>query len=563
MSPRTPNPSADNGPSKPGRLAEYRRKRDFDRTAEPSGRGERTPRGRGLRFVIQKHAASHLHFDLRLELGGVMKSWAVPKGPSLDPRARRLAIQVEDHPMAYNTFEGTIPAGEYGGGTVMLWDRGRYTVADGLGEDALRRGHRDGKIDFVLDGERLRGAFTLVRTGGASGGGTAAGSKPQWLLIKRSDAHADRVRDVVADVTTSVTSGRTMEEIAQGRRVWTSKRSQATSATRRVGAAAPRRRSPTPSGSSIVAQLEELERDGGGGTLRLAGDRTLVVSHLDKVYFPADGHTKGDIMRYYASMARFCLPPLDDRPLVLRRFPGGIHGQPFYQHKAPPRPSASVRVEFVRAGESTVPRLIGGDIATLLQTVQLGAISTDPWHARVQSLDTADYTVLDLDPGPKAPFRRVVDVARWTKEELDALGLRAAVKTSGSRGLHIYVPLPRGIPDDAALLIAQVVATRVATAHPKEATIQRSVRARRPDSVYVDYLQNIRGKTVAAAYSVRAVDGARVSTPLTWEEVTPKLDPGAFTILTVPARVKRVGDLWKTAMRPPRSLGKLATRIVA
>src|SRR5689334_21068766 len=150
-------------------LAEYRRKRDFTKTAEPSGsEPPRSARG-GARFVIQKHAASSLHFDFRLEIGGTMKSWAVPKGPSLDPAVKRLAMQVEDHPVSYNTFEGTIPSGQYGGGTVMLWDRGTFAGANGEDDAALGRAYDAGRLDIVMAGERLRGGFTLVRTRGRGG----------------------------------------------------------------------------------------------------------------------------------------------------------------------------------------------------------------------------------------------------------------------------------------------------------------------------------------------------------------------------------------------------------
>jgi bifunctional non-homologous end joining protein LigD len=201
-------------------LTEYRRKRDFSRTAEPSAR-KRSKRRGGLEFVIQKHAASHLHYDLRLELDGVMKSWAVPKGPSLDPAVKRLAMQVEDHPMEYNTFEGTIPKGEYGGGTVMLWDRGTYhpdeVEAGESATDAVRRRLRAGKLSFSFEGERLHGSFALVRTD--------RGPKPKWLLLKHRDDDADDASDITADVVTSVATGRTMDEIAgEADRVWRSNR---------------------------------------------------------------------------------------------------------------------------------------------------------------------------------------------------------------------------------------------------------------------------------------------------------------------------------------------------
>jgi bifunctional non-homologous end joining protein LigD len=203
--------------SKP--LAEYKRKRDFTKTGEPEGKATRRRSARALKFVVQKHAASRLHFDFRLELDGVMKSWAVPKGPSYDPSVRRLAMEVEDHPIEYNTFEGTIPKGEYGGGTVMLWDRGTYEPEDGGGADALRDGYERGDLKIILHGKRLIGGWVLVRMRRDEGG------RAQWLLIKHRDDKADEDYDVVADVTTSVVSGRTMDEIATRKgRVWKSNR---------------------------------------------------------------------------------------------------------------------------------------------------------------------------------------------------------------------------------------------------------------------------------------------------------------------------------------------------
>ena len=204
------------------KLAEYRQKRDFSRTDEPAGGRVRT--SQKLAFVIQKHAASHLHYDLRLELDGVMKSWAVPKGPSLDPSVKRLAMQVEDHPIEYNSFEGTIPKGEYGGGSVMLWDRGTYTYG-GTNPDALeglRGGYAKGDFKFVLNGKRLKGSWVLVRTRSGAPG------KPQWLLIKHKDEYAEPGSDVTAEHLTSVTTNRTMEEIGGGKsRVWHSNRTEA------------------------------------------------------------------------------------------------------------------------------------------------------------------------------------------------------------------------------------------------------------------------------------------------------------------------------------------------
>jgi bifunctional non-homologous end joining protein LigD len=236
---RGPGPQPDKPQKRaqaPGtKLTEYRRKRDFSRTAEPAG-GE-TRRARKLSFVIQKHAASHLHYDLRLEHDGVMKSWAVPKGPSLDPSVKRLAMQVEDHPIEYNEFEGTIPKGEYGGGTVMLWDRGTYTYggSDPNPEEGLRRGYEKGDFKFVLNGKRLKGSWALVRMRNDQPG------KPQWLLIKHKDEYAEPGSDVAAEHQTSVATGRTMEEIAGGKsRVWHSNRAEKQSAGDQAGPGAKR-----------------------------------------------------------------------------------------------------------------------------------------------------------------------------------------------------------------------------------------------------------------------------------------------------------------------------------
>ncbi|MQA90555.1 MAG: DNA ligase D [Gemmatimonas sp.] len=916
-----------------GRLKEYQRKRDFAKTPEPSGDGKGSVRGGGLEFVVQKHAASHLHFDLRLEVEGVMRSWAVPKGPSVNPRDKRLAMEVEDHPMEYNDFEGTIPAGEYGGGTVMLWDRGEYEPDEvrkrERPEKAVLRGYEEGKLSITFKGERLKGSFALVRTDRAKGG-----PRSKWLLIKHRDEHADGRVNLVTRETTSVETGRTMDEIAEGKggeRVWHSNRSKggksdgrqkkvssadvaglrpmlaksggqvpkpskgwtfepkydgirvlafatgtgAALVTRNghdkakqfpeivtalqelvaeVGAPVvldgeivavvkgkvarfenlqarmhvqdaervrvlaketaaalavfdvllegdevfapvpwterrealegvmegreseylllapttedqakltrkakregwegliakrkdatyrpglrtgdwlkvklenrqefivggwtePRKSRPflgaillgyydgdgkleyaghtgtgfsndqleemykrlrplerkTPPftakprtnerahwtrpsvvvevkfnewtrdgklrqpafvgfredkeakevvrepaagetaesdetdetneadetdqapGSSdppspkttakkgsaeggkkkstkktdppdeeidtpVAARLRAMCADRGEGELNLGGGRTIGITSLEKKFFPESGHTKGDLLIYYARMAEHILPWMKDRPLVLKRFPNGVEGQSFYQQAAPDPAPDGVRIETVKEKGKPHRRLVGGNLTTLLYTIQLGAISFDPWHSRIQDLESADYTILDLDPGPEATFRRVVQVARWVKEEMDSLDLHGALKTSGSRGLHIYLPLPRNTPLQAATLVAQIVATRVAYNHPKEATVERMTKKRPVGTVYVDYLQNIIGKTVAGVYACRAKSLPMVSTPLSWDELTDELELEDFTIDTVPVRVREVDDLWTPAMAKPNDLARL------
>jgi bifunctional non-homologous end joining protein LigD len=300
----------------------------------------------------------------------------------------------------------------------------------------------------------------------------------------------------------------------------------------------------------IVAQLQALEESRREGVLTLADGGTLKVGNLHKIFWPKQGITKGRLMRYYAEVAPFILPAIADRALVMKRFPNGIEGEPFYQHRVDQAPPG-VRIEAVSAAERR-PQIVGGNLITLLYMTQLAAISQDPWFSRVGSPDTPDYVALDLDPSPGVPFARVLDVARWIRDELDALGGSGVPKTSGADGLHVYVPLPPRTPYDAGLLFCQIVATVVAQKHPKIATIERSVRAR-GRRVYVDYLQNIAGKTLATAYSARASSYAGVSTPLTWSEVDEGIDREAFTIESMGARLKSVGDLWQ-ALRQARPI---------
>lgn len=310
----------------------------------------------------------------------------------------------------------------------------------------------------------------------------------------------------------------------------------------------------------LIDAIAEVEAAGGEGKLDLGEGRSLDVSNLDKRFFPRPGYTKGDLMAYYASVSSLLLPAIEGRPLVMKRFPNGVGGESFYQQRAPEDPPRVARVEPVAdEGLKTQKRLIGGDLATLLYVVQLGAISIDPWHSRVQSVGSADYAIVDLDPGPRASFRRVVDVALWVGEELDRLGLHGMAKTSGASGIHIVLPLVAGTPNETARLVAELVATRVAERHPKETTVTRWVQSRPTAAVYVDYLQNIRGKTVASVYSARATPDATVSAPLRWSELTPDLDPREFTIESMAARLRDVGDLWRDEIRrtndPRRLLG--------
>jgi bifunctional non-homologous end joining protein LigD len=302
--------------------------------------------------------------------------------------------------------------------------------------------------------------------------------------------------------------------------------------------------------AALVDHLRALEDARRDGTLELPDGQRLAVTNLHKVFWPKEKLTKGDLFRYYAQISPYILPAVADRPLVMKRFPNGIDAKAFYQHRVGDVPQ-SVRIEKVTVAEQR-PQIIGGDLLTLLYTTQLAAISQDPWFSRVQSPEFADYAALDLDPMPGLPFSRTLEVARWIHDELEQLGATGVPKTSGSEGLHIYLPLPTGTPYEAGLLFCQIIATVVAQKHPKHATVERTVAAR-GKRVYVDFMQNVLGKTLATAYSARASAFAGVSTPLTWQEVHDGIDREAFTIRTVPARLSATGDPW-AALRKSKGI---------
>ena len=309
---------------------------------------------------------------------------------------------------------------------------------------------------------------------------------------------------------------------------------------------------PDPAVDALCDQLRALESSRKRGVLTLPDGARLPVGNLHKVFWPEPGLTKGDLVRFNLRMSPYLLPVVADRPLVMKRFPNGIDGKWFYQHRSPDELPEGVRVvtvsESLGREDTGVPYLIGGTLQTLAWMAQLAVISQDPWFSRLPDIAEADWVALDLDPMPEAPFGRVVEVARWLHDELDRLGVPCLAKTSGASGLHIYMPLPSGTPYEAGMIFCQIVATIVASRHPRAATVERMVKRRAADAVYIDYLQNIYGKTLAAAYSARASPFAGVSAPLTWAEVhdglKTGLSPRDFTLANVFDRLAEVGDLW-------------------
>jgi bifunctional non-homologous end joining protein LigD len=815
-------------------LQKYQAKRHFERSPEPKGTEQL---GQGpLRFVVQKHEARRLHYDFRLELGGTLKSWAIPKGPSLNPHDKRLAVMVEDHPLEYAHFEGVIPKGNYGAGTVMIWDEGTYhsvwTTDRSETEAKMEEGLRKGHITFVLYGRKLKGEFALVKL--------KKGEANAWLLIKASDKYAD-TEDVQAK-DHSVVSRRSMAGIARGganfhqdldlrdapkaampRNVkpmlatpitksfdrpgwifeikWDGYRAIAEVANSKIrlysrkhlsfartfapileslkklgheavldgeivvldsagksqfqllqnyqksrtgtlaycvfdllhldghdlrglplmrrkellarilpelpnvklsehvekhgiaffNAAAEqalegivakdgasryhpgqrskswlkiktqlrqeaiicgftepratrqhfgslalgiyegeslryignvgsgftrqslseiyrrlkpllqekspfklrpkfttpvywvrpelacevtfagwskdghmrhpifsgllpdkpvgsvRRERAQPTDTAVSAAKPELRRNfgnSGQNNLRVqVNGHDVQLTNLNKLYWPEEGYTKGDLVGFYRGISAFILPYLADRPESLHRHPNGIHGSSFFQKDVSKQPPPEwVQTVEVPSDEKPIPTVLCQNEATLLYLANLGCIELNPWNSRVGSLDRPDYLLIDLDP-EDIPFEKVIETAQAVHKVLENIGAPCLCKTSGKRGLHIYVPLGARYTHQQAKDFAELVVKFVHRQRPDVTSLLRLPRQRQ-QRVYLDWLQNGMGKTLAAPYSVRPHPGATVSTPLKWSEVRRGLDPARFTIKTLPKRLSVVGDLW-------------------
>jgi bifunctional non-homologous end joining protein LigD len=268
-------------------------------------------------------------------------------------------------------------------------------------------------------------------------------------------------------------------------------------------------------------------------------------TNLDKVFWPEDGYTKGDLLRYYHEVAPVILPYLHDRPLSMNRHPNGIHGPNFFQKDVTKQPPPDF-VETAEVDSDTsgkIRYIVCQNEETLLYVGQLGCIELNPWNSRLDSLEKPDYLVIDLDP-QDVPFTQVVEVAQEVRKLLEKGCAECFCKTSGKRGLHVYIPLAARYDYDVVRQFAEVIVRLIHKRLPETTSLIRSPALRR-GKVYLDYLQNRHGQTMACAYSLRPIEGALVSTPLKWSEVTKKLDPTKFNIQTVPRRLDKLGDLWE------------------
>jgi bifunctional non-homologous end joining protein LigD len=528
------------------KLRKYRSMRDFTKTAEPSGQ-KQTKAGHG--YVIQKHAARRLHYDFRLEHAGVLLSWAVPKGPSLDPADHRLAARTEDHPIEYADFEGVIPEGEYGGGAVIVWDHGSWTP-EGDVDTMLAKG----RLTFELHGDKLQGKWHLVRTKPRK-----PSDKESWLLFKSRDAAASTENVITESAPASVVSGRTLEEVREAPdRVWHSNRSVAenVAAGKKAGAKSAKKGARTPAKTGPKAEKATKARPAKTTPAKGAPRRELTtsdaraitellahlptkvaLSNLDKPLYPDAGITKGALVAYYATMAERMLPYVGDRPLALFRSPEGYHKKGFFQkHVKDGTPDVIGRVEVQEAGGPVEHHMYVHSADGLIALVQLGVLEIHAWGCHVDAIEKPDTLVFDFDPDPAVGWDLVVEAALRLRQHLGDLGLESFVKTTGGKGLHVVAPVARRIGWDDFKEFSKSVAEQLAAERPDRFVTNMAKRVR-TGKIFVDYLRNGRGATAIAPYSTRARAGATVATPISWAELEHGVAPLDFNVLTVPGRL--------------------------
>jgi len=505
----------------PDLLREYAAKRDFDKTAEPAPsppHGGR-PLERGNRFVVQRHRARRLHYDLRLEMDGTLVSWAVPKGPTLDPAAKRMAAHVEDHPLAYFDFEGVIPKGEYGGGDVIVWDWGTWEPA---AADNPRKAVEQGELHFDLHGEKLAGRFALVRRG----------DDRSWLLVHKRDEAAVTGWDP-EQFPKSVKSGLDNDEVAaRADDVWH---------RRRPTAEYP---SPTP---EELAALDALPNSKAGRFSTLHG-RELRLTNLDKVLFPKSPErpavTKRELVRYMARVAPWMLPYLVDRPANFKRHPDGAGTKGFWQKAFPPHAPEWMRQwrnEEADPGE-TEEYLVVEEPATLAFVANWGVLEIHGWTSTVDAPHEPTWAMIDIDPGTSTTWEETLTLARLYRTALDHLAVRACPKVSGRRGIQIWVPVRDGYSFDETRAWVETISRAIGAVVPDLVSWEWQTE-RRSGKARLDYTQNAINKTLISPFSTRAAPGAPVSVPITWDELDdPDLRSDRWTVHTVLDRLESLGD---------------------
>jgi bifunctional non-homologous end joining protein LigD len=527
------------------KLTAYQRKRDFARTPEPSGSPPGAQDEGAARFVVQLHRARRLHYDLRFEIGGVLVSWAVPRGPTLDPDVKRTAVHVEDHPIEYLDFEGVIPSGEYGGGDVIVWDTGTWephATDDPAAAVAAGDFHAD------LHGHKLRGRLILVRRGSERSG------QEQWLLLHKHDEYAVSGWQP-GDYPRSVLSGRTNDEVkAAPERVWRSDlpAAQASVAT---GAAA----ADLIAAGPAEGELDELDVLGPAGSWDVFG-RRLRLTNLDKVLFPAAAGqppvTKRELIRYSAAIAPVVAPYLAGRALNMHRFPGGAGTRGFWQKELPDRaPDWIPRWDYPDAGPGEARTyLVVDEPAALVWAANYGALEWHAWTSRTDQPQRPTYALVDIDPGPDTSWDDVLALARLHGVALQHLGVTGQPKVTGQRGIQIWIPIAPGPSFEETRSWTEDLSRAIGAAVPELVSWAWNVRER-GGLARLDYTQNAVNKTLVAPYSPRAAAGAPVSVPIDWDELDdPSLRPAGFSIRDIPARIAQRGDPFRTVLTTPQTL---------
>ncbi|MDY7105514.1 MAG: DNA polymerase ligase N-terminal domain-containing protein [Actinomycetota bacterium] len=486
----------------PDPLARYRAMRDFDATPEPSGEGP--PPDPGNRFVVQRHRATRLHYDVRLELDGVLVSWAVPKGPTLDPSVRRLAVHVEDHPLDYYDFEGVIPGGEYGGGDVIVWDWGTWAPAEDKGDprDALA----GGDLHVDLHGEKLAGRFVFVRPRPKRGG--RRGGPNDWLLLHKHDDHAIEGWDP-EEYPRSVKSGRTNDEVAADPdAIWSSTHGPGVS-------------------DDELAALDDVDP---GGVWEVAGGE-IALDDPDAEVLPAAGDaatvTRRDIVRHVAVAARRILPYLGDGAVLADHL----------SRADLPEGMRTVNARRRADGDAPAGEIVVVDrVATLLW---LAACSDDGIRhvlgdrgagaGRTRARDRARWVVIDLDAGDDTTFADVAAVARLLGTALGHQGIDGAPVIGAGPDVQVRVPLGPGPSFDQASQWAHSTIGAVAGALGD--LVEGASGGSRTGGVRIDTSATAPGASILAPFAVRHVAGGPVAVPIAWDELDdPDLGPDRWTV---------------------------------
>jgi bifunctional non-homologous end joining protein LigD len=514
------------------RLATYRTKRDFSVTSEPAGGATD---GRSGRFVVQRHRARRLHYDFRLELDGLLVSWAVPKGPTLDPKARQLAVHVEDHPIEYFDFEGVIPSGQYGGGDVIVWDWGTWQPAKARDP---AKAIENGELHFDLRGEKLAGRFVLVRRDD---------DEKSWILIHKNDEHAEPGWDPEARPR-SVKTGRTNDEVAAAPDLlWHGDR-PAAEAAQRVSWTGP--------AEDELAALDAIKNTGRWAV----GGRELRLTNLGKVLFPADPPiTKRELVRYYAVIAPYMLPYLSGRPVNAHRYPDGVDRPGFWQKEVPthaPKWLTQWHNESADEDETQCYAVLDS-VPALAWMANFGAIELHPWTSLLPTVDQPSWALIDIDPGERTSFEDILVLARLYRTALEHLKVTGMPKVTGQRGVQIWIPVRPGYTFDDTRQWVKKVSRAVGHTVPDLVSWQW-YRTDRNGLARLDYTQNAINKTLVAPFSVRPRSAAPVSVPITWDELDdPELRPDRWTIRTVLDRVRTNGDPLTPLIGQAQTLPKL------